>query len=224
MISNLVKDQVRAISQRVGTVVARTGLTPDGATILGLFINCGVALVLASGNVQVGGVLLLIAAPFDMLDGAIARATGKTSAFGAFLDSTLDRYSECILLFGLLWHIVHSPDPAQATRTLLCFAAVTGSLLVSYNRARAEALGFHNEVGLFARPERVVALGAFLIFGWLDPILWILAVVTHLTSVQRIVHVWRTDRANRNLPPPAELIRFPRLRPMRGARQHFSRK
>lgn len=222
MISNLVKDRVRAVSQRVGGAVARTGLTPDAATILGLLINCGVALVIAGGNLRLGGALLLIAAPFDMLDGAIARATGKASRFGAFLDSTLDRYSEGVLLFGLLWHVLHTPE-SQTMRALLCFAAVTGSLLVSYNRARAEALGFDNEVGLFARPERVVALGAFLIFGWLDAILWILALLTHLTGVQRILHVWRTDRASRP-PPPAKVIRFPRLRPVRGASQGFSRK
>lgn len=226
MISNLVKDQVRAISQRVGRVAARTGLSPNVATILGLLINCGVAVVIAGGWLTLGGVLLLIAAPFDMLDGAIARATGKTSSFGAFLDSTLDRYSECILLFGLLWYVMQTPEN-QTMRALLCFVAVTGSLLVSYNRARAEALGYNNEVGIFARPERVIALGACLIFGQVDAILWILAVLTHFTSVQRIVHVWRTDRANRGsggdhdqaTTERREPLYLPRLRAMRGARQ-----
>ncbi len=94
MISNLVKETVRTRMDQVGRVLARTGLTPDVASILGLAINGAVAVVLASGRFGLGGLLLLLAAPFDMVDGALARATGKGSAYGAFLDSMLDRYSE----------------------------------------------------------------------------------------------------------------------------------
>ncbi len=202
MISNLVKDQVRERMDTVGRAVARTGMTPDMATIFGLVINCGVAVVFATGQFRLGGLLLLVTAPFDMLDGALARATGKTSKFGAFLDSTLDRYSEAILFFGLLWHVMHDPANHQTLRSLFLFAAVTGSLLVSYNRARAEALGYDNEVGLLARPERVVGLGLFLLIGdtglWATVIFGSLAVATHLTAVQRIVHVWRTHRAEQD--------------------------
>lgn len=193
MISNLVKDGVRTRMDRVGRLLARTGLTPDMATIIGVVLNVIVAVVLATGRFGLGGLLLLIAAPFDMIDGALARATGKGSKFGAFLDSTLDRYSEVILFFGLLWHIQHDPTRTDM-RTLLVYACATGSLLVSYARARAEALGYDNEVGILARPERVVGLGAFLLFGWTDAILWILAILTHVTAVQRLVHVWWTIR------------------------------
>jgi len=189
MISNLVKDSVRARMDWVGRAIARTGLTPDMASLLGLLVNGAVAVVLATGRFGLGGLLLLIAAPFDLLDGALARATGKGSAFGAFLDSNLDRYSEVILFFGILWHVQH--DPTHATlRALLIYGCATGSLLVSYARARAEALGFDNEVGILARPERVVGLGAFLLFGWTDAILWALAILTYVTAVQRLVHVW----------------------------------
>lgn len=193
MISNLVKDPVRAGMDKVGRAIARTGLTPNIATVVGLLINSAVAVVLATGRFGLGGLLLLVAAPFDMLDGALARATGKQSAFGAFLDSTLDRYSEVILFFGILWHVMHDAT-RQTERALLIFVCVTGSLLVSYARARAEALGYDNEVGFLARPERIVGLGAFLLLGWTDAILWILAIMTHITAIQRIVHVWRTDR------------------------------
>jgi len=189
MISNLVKDTVRTRMDQVGRVLARTGLTPDAASILGFVINAAVAVVLASGRFGLGGLLLLIAAPFDMVDGAIARATGKGSPFGAFLDSMLDRYSEVVLFFGLLWHVQHDPTNAT-TRTFLIYGCATGSLLVSYARARAEALGFDNEVGILARPERVVGLGAFLLFGWTDLILWLLAVLTYITAIQRLIHVW----------------------------------
>jgi CDP-diacylglycerol--glycerol-3-phosphate 3-phosphatidyltransferase len=193
MISNLVKEGVRSRMDRIGGALARTGLTPDLASILGFAINCGVAVVLATGRFGLGGLLLLAAAPFDMVDGALARATGRSSTYGAFLDSMLDRYSEVVLFGGLLWHIQHDPTHA-ATRTLLVYACATGSLLVSYARARAESLGYDNEVGLLARPERVVGLGAFLLFGWTDIILWLLAVFTYITAVQRIIHVWLTSR------------------------------
>jgi CDP-diacylglycerol--glycerol-3-phosphate 3-phosphatidyltransferase len=204
MISNRVKDVVRARMDGVGRVVAKTGLTPNGATICGLVVNIGVAFVLATGRFGLGGFLLLIAAPFDMLDGALARAQGSGSKFGAFLDSTLDRYSEVILFFGLLWHIQRDPYRTDM-RTILVYLCVTGSLLISYARARAEALGFNNEVGLLARPERVVGLGAFLLFGWTDAILWILAILTQITAIQRIIHVWIVDRqgeAQRTSDPP----------------------
>ncbi len=189
MISNLVKDGVRTRMDVVGRVLARTGLTPDMASLLGLLVNGAVAVVLGTGRFGLGGLLLLIAAPFDLIDGALARATGKGSTFGAFLDSNLDRYSEAILFFGLLWHVQHDSTHAT-TRTLLIFGCATGSLLVSYARARAESLGFENEVGILARPERVVGLGAFLLFGWTDVILWLLAILTYVTATQRLVHVW----------------------------------
>jgi CDP-diacylglycerol--glycerol-3-phosphate 3-phosphatidyltransferase len=189
MISNLVKDSVRTRMDQVGRVLARTHVTPDVASLLGLAINCAVAVVLASGRFGLGGALLLIAAPFDMLDGALARATGAGSRYGAFLDSMLDRYSEVVLFFGLLWHVQHDPTHADL-RTLLIYACATGSLLVSYARARAEALDFDNEVGILARPERVVGLGAFLLFGWTDIILWLLAILTYITAIQRLLHVW----------------------------------
>ncbi len=196
MISNLVKDSVRTRMDRVGRVLARTGLTPDLASLLGLVVNGAVAAVLATGRFGLGGLLLLIAAPLDMIDGALARATGKSSTYGAFLDSNLDRYSEVILFFGLLWHAQHDPTHAT-TRTLLLFGCATGSLLVSYARARAESLGFDNEVGILARPERVVGLGAFLLFGWTDVIFWLLAALTYVTAVQRLVHVWLRWRRQR---------------------------
>ncbi len=196
MISNLVKDAVRTRMDQVGKALARTGLTPDMASLLGLAVNGAVAVVLASGRLGLGGLLLLIAAPFDMIDGALARATGSGSKFGAFLDSNLDRYSEVLLFFGLLWHVQH--DPTHMTvRTLLIYGCATGSLLVSYARARAESLGFDNEVGILARPERVVGLGAFLLFGWTDVILWLLAILTYITAMQRLVHVWLTWRKQR---------------------------
>jgi CDP-diacylglycerol--glycerol-3-phosphate 3-phosphatidyltransferase len=194
VISEALGTRVRALTLGIGEALARAGLTPNMVTTIGVLLSVMVAAVIASGNLIVGGVLFLIASGFDMLDGAVARAAGTVTKFGGFLDSTLDRYSETIVLFGVLYYLLQTPDAMIGA--LLVFAATTGSLLISYARARAEAAGFHASVGLLARPERVVILAIGLLFGLLLPALWILAVGTHLTVFMRIFHVWRITRVN----------------------------
>jgi CDP-diacylglycerol--glycerol-3-phosphate 3-phosphatidyltransferase len=191
------------ISERIGTwarqhllVVGRflggLGLTPNMLTIIGFILNCVVAAIIASGNIRLGGALLLVSSGFDMLDGSVARATGKTSSFGGFFDSTVDRYSEVVVYFGLLWYLLDTDD--WKTGSLLALAAATGALLISYARARAEAAGWKASVGILARTERVVVLSAGLLLGKPIWALWILAVGTHLTAVTRMAHVWRQSR------------------------------
>ena len=194
MISEALGTRVRSLTLGIGEVLARAGLTPNMITTIGVLLSAVVAFVIAGGNLVVGGVLFLIASAFDMLDGAVARAAGTVTKFGGFLDSTLDRYSETIVLFGVLYYLLQTPDAMAGA--LLVFAATTGSLLISYARARAEAAGFHASVGLLARPERVIILAIGLLFGLLLPALWILAVGTHLTVFMRIFHVWRITRSN----------------------------
>ena len=193
MISESLGTRVRTLTLGLGEVLARAGLTPNMITTIGVLLSLVVAAIIASGNLVVGGVLFLIASGFDMLDGAVARAAGSVTKFGGFLDSTLDRYSETIVLFGLLYYLLQTPDAMIGA--LLVFAATTGSLLISYARARAEAAGFHASVGLHARPERVVILAIGLLFSQVLPALWILAIGTHLTVFMRIFHVWRITRA-----------------------------
>ncbi len=194
MISEALGTRVRSLTLGIGEALARAGLTPNMVTTIGLLLSLAVAVVIATGNLILGGILFLIASGFDMLDGAVARAAGTVTKFGGFLDSTLDRYSETIVLFGVLFYLLQTPDAKVGA--LLVFAATTGSLLISYARARAEAAGFHASVGLLARPERVVVLAIGLLFGQLLPALWILAIGTHLTVFMRIYHVWRITRAN----------------------------
>ena len=194
MISEALGTRVRSLTLGIGEVLARAGLTPNMITTIGVLLSAVVAFVIAGGNLVVGGVLFLIASAFDMLDGAVARAAGTVTKFGGFLDSTLDRYSETIVLFGVLYYLLQTPDAMVGA--LLVFAATTGSLLISYARARAEAAGFHASVGLLARPERVIILAIGLLFGLLLPALWILAVGTHLSVFMRIFHVWRITRSN----------------------------
>jgi CDP-diacylglycerol--glycerol-3-phosphate 3-phosphatidyltransferase len=119
----------------------------------------------------------------DLLDGAVARATGKASPFGAMFDSVLDRLSEAAVLGGILLYELQLENHEEA---VLAFGAVVGSLMVSYVRARAEGLGTTMTSGLFTRPERVVVTAVALLFGWLRPALWLLAVVTLVTTAQRV--------------------------------------
>lgn len=193
MISERLGRWVRHYMLYVGEWLSRIGMTPNMATLIGLFLNVGVAAVIASGHPRWGGFLLLIASAFDMVDGAIARATNNTTKFGGFFDSTIDRYSEVVIYVGLLiW--LNQTDDAQIGSVLILLA-VTGSMLISYARSRAESLGYGASVGIAARPERVVLLALFLLINQPLWALWILAIVTHVTAVTRIVHVYRQTRA-----------------------------
>ncbi|HUX86824.1 MAG TPA: CDP-alcohol phosphatidyltransferase family protein [Chloroflexota bacterium] len=186
-----IKKQSRRFAEVFATGLAATGISPTGLTIIGFFLNLGVAAVLAAGAIPLGGVLLLVAGAFDTLDGALARVSGRSTTFGAFLDSTLDRYSEAALFFGLSFAASRQGD---ITITLVAYLAIVGSLLVSYCRARAEGLGLDCEVGIVPRPERVVLLGVGLIVGLELPVLIVLALLAHITAFQRIWHVRNLTR------------------------------
>jgi len=173
----------------LGQAVARLGVSANALTVIGLLLNAGVAIVIAADHPRWGGALLLLASAFDMVDGAVARATGTITRFGGFLDSTLDRYSEAVVLGGVLLYILGTED--YWLGSLLVLTATVGSLMISYARARAEAAGFRASVGLLARPERVVVLAVGLLIGQVIPALVILAVGTQLTVITRMAHVWR---------------------------------
>ena len=193
MHSALVGVWVRGRLQRVGILLGRTHLSPNWFTVIGLILNAIVAAIIAGGNLVLGGVFALVAGAFDMLDGAVARSTNQITRFGGFLDSTLDRYSEAIVYIGVLIYLQRFA-PSDDTAVLLVVITIIGSMMVSYTRARAEALGVRAEVGLFARPERVVLLAIFLILQRPVWALWALAVLTNLTTVQRMHHVWQATR------------------------------
>lgn len=189
MISEPIGQAVRQYMLGVGRFFARYGITPNMATMIGFALNVVVALVLVGGYPRAAGVLLLVASAFDMVDGAIARVTGKISTFGGFLDSTVDRYSEIVVYVGLLiW--LNTTDNDHVGSVLVLISA-SGALMISYARARAEAIGYKASVGLVARPERVVLLALCLVIEQPMWALWILAVATHVTAVWRMLHVWR---------------------------------
>ncbi|HEV2066941.1 MAG TPA: CDP-alcohol phosphatidyltransferase family protein [Thermomicrobiales bacterium] len=193
MISERIGQWVRRYMLHVGQWLARAGMTANMATVVGLLLNAGVAAVIASGHPRIGGVLLLVASAFDMVDGAIARATGTVSRFGGFFDATLDRYSEFVVYLGLLVWLNQTQD--DHIGSVLILIAASGALLISYARARAEAVGYSASVGLVARPERVVLLALCLIINQPLWALWALAIATHVTALTRIVHVWRLANA-----------------------------
>lgn len=177
----------------VARAPALHSLSPNTLTVMTLALTVGVAALIVQGSLQWAGALFLLASAFDMLDGAVARARRATTPFGAFLDSTVDRYSELLVFLGLLIYCQRSGNESLLV-TVLLFLAATGSILTSYVRARAEALGFNGRGGLLERPERVLILGASLITGWTMAGLWILAVFSHLSALQRSVRVWMHSR------------------------------
>jgi CDP-diacylglycerol--glycerol-3-phosphate 3-phosphatidyltransferase len=152
----------------------------------------GVAWVLAQGYERCAGVLIVVVGLFDALDGALARSTGQTSRFGAFLDSTLDRFAEIALYLGLLY--LYRADPLA---TVLVYLSITGSLMVSYTRARAEGLGLECKVGFFTRLERLGVLVLGLLLERTILALLVLAVFSNLTALQRMWHVWRVTTRDR---------------------------
>lgn len=174
-----------------GTValLAKTPLTPNALTWVGLLLNLGAALAILGGLLPLGGVLILMGGLFDLLDGALARATGRATPFGALLDSTLDRLGDAVLLLALLPQALARAD---LTQTYLIFAALVGSFLVSYVRARAEGLGLECRGGLLTRAWRLGLLAAGLILGWVELALWLLAGLSFFTVGQRWWLLWRT--------------------------------
>lgn len=169
-------------------LLARTGITPNAITWTGCILSGLAGVLVALDAVALGGWVSLLAGGLDMFDGALARATNRATRFGALLDSTLDRYSEALILGGVLLYAAARED---MTLTGLVFLTILGSLMVSYVKARAEGLGLTCDVGLFTRPERVVVLGLGLVTGWLLPAMLVMAVFTNFTAAQRVRHVQR---------------------------------
>jgi len=181
------------------SALGRTPLTPNQITVVGVALTFVAAGLAAFGQLRWAGVVLIFAGTCDILDGALARSTKAGYPYGAFLDSTLDRYSEGAIYLGLAAYFVTINGPFQRWLVLATMAALAGSFLVSYVRARAQSLGFTCETGLFARPERVVVTVIGLLIGGpvLYGVVFLLAIVTNITALQRIREVWLQGRAQR---------------------------
>ena len=183
-----VKTWAYVVLDPLSRLLARLGIQPNLLSMIGLFAASAAGAVVAAGYISHGGWLFLVSGPFDALDGALARTGSLESRFGAFLDSFIDRYSEAVVLFGILcWATFHD----RHVLVLLSFLTMIGSFMVSYARARAEGLSISCKVGLFTRLERFIVLTLTLITQQLLAGLIILALLTNFTALQRMFHVYR---------------------------------
>jgi phosphatidylglycerophosphate synthase len=191
------KQWTRRFAEGPALFLGRLGLTPDALTVIGSVLTACVGLLIAQGWFVAAGLCLWLFSATDTLDGALARATGRVTVFGAFLDSVCDRTAEACVFFGVIWYYLWTANPLGLA---LAYVALIGSLMVSYARARAEGVGLQAaDVGWFQRPERIITLGIGLILAAFIPIalevaLALLAVLTIVTVLQRVAHVARHAR------------------------------
>lgn len=183
--------------RRVVSALAATGLTPNMFTFLGTAVNTWAAVMFALGRFHQAAAVLFLAGFLDMADGQVARRVGRVTAFGAFLDSTLDRYSDLALYMGL---VVYYTLIGRTFYMTLAAVAMASSFMVSYSRARAESLIPSCKVGFMERPERLVLLILGGLFKRMAPVLWVIATISTITVVHRVVYTWRELRAGRSLP------------------------
>jgi CDP-diacylglycerol---glycerol-3-phosphate 3-phosphatidyltransferase len=193
------KARSRVYAETPARWLGQAGFTPNALTIIGSLLTASVGLLIAQGWFLAAAICLWLFSATDTLDGALARATGRVTVFGAFLDSVCDRYAEAAVYFGILWWYQAA---GNSVGVVLAYVAIIGSLMVSYARARAEGVGLQAaEVGWFQRPERIVALGIGLLLTPVVPaallaVLALLAILTTVTVLQRVLHVARASRYN----------------------------
>ncbi len=194
MLTNLGRQLLAGVLIAVANFVRWTGISPNLVTGLGFCITIAAAALIIQGQFLAAGCVLIISGLFDALDGTLARVAGRISRYGAFLDSTLDRYSEAVLFLAV---VIYYTNQGGRIEVILAFCAMIGSFLVSYARARAEGVGVSCKVGMFTRAERWITLTLGLLFNQMLLALWILAVLSNLTAIQRIYAVWRTTGGER---------------------------
>jgi CDP-diacylglycerol---glycerol-3-phosphate 3-phosphatidyltransferase len=184
---------LKGVFDTIGAFLNRLGIRPNMITTAGLLGNIAAGVLIASGQLMWGGIIALVTAPLDALDGTMARLRNEPSRYGGFVDSVSDRYSEFALYAGLL---VYFNGAGTWRDALLVFFAAMGSILVSYVRAKAEALNYSAKMGLFTRVERYFVLIPGIILGYPHISLWILAILSNFTALQRFWYVRK--QANEN--------------------------
>lgn len=197
MITRWIGEGSRWLLDRIVSAIAATGVNPNLLTFLGMLVNLWAAVSFARGKVWLAAATIFLAGFLDILDGQVARREGRVTAFGAFFDSTLDRYSDMALYMGLL---VYYAVNGRSSYVILAAVATAGSVMVSYTRARAESLIPTCKVGFMERPERLVLLILGGIFNRMAPVLWVISVISTITVIHRIVYTWQETRAGRTLP------------------------
>ncbi|MFZ4585123.1 MAG: CDP-alcohol phosphatidyltransferase family protein [Acidimicrobiia bacterium] len=200
MIDKRWRSKVEAALRPVGRGLHRIGVTPDALTIIGLLASCATAWLVATGHLWWAVVGLVATGLPDVLDGSVARNSGRAGPRGSFFDSVADRLSDAILLGGVAWYLggkgPHLP--------VLAFAVAAVSMTISYERAKAESLGLEAKGGLLERAERLILLGIGFAFNVIVPVLWIMLVLGSVTVVTRFVKVWRQAGRPAGAPPRRE--------------------
>lgn len=168
-------------------VAKKLKINPNIITLTGFLITT-VAAITIPYNLRFGGILILCGGLFDMLDGAVARINNMSTSFGAFLDSVLDRYSDSFLLLGFSWYLFKN---GSTPGMFVGLGTMVGTLIISYTKARAEGLGRDCHTGIMERPERIILMIFGALTGLVLPVMWIMLILTHVTVMQRIYHVWK---------------------------------
>ncbi|MHB8835329.1 MAG: CDP-alcohol phosphatidyltransferase family protein [Candidatus Methylomirabilia bacterium] len=189
MLSRKYKSTFGEYIRPVNLILHRLRVRADRLTFAGMIFGGLAGLAFAQARLVLGGIFLILAGLSDMLDGSLARSNGEASRFGSYIDSVADRFTEALVFTGVAWHLREKPE------LLVVLAALAGSYLVSYAKARAEALGVSCEVGLMERPERIILLVAGALLNQLVPALWVLATLTLFTAGQRVLHVRQAMRS-----------------------------
>jgi CDP-diacylglycerol--glycerol-3-phosphate 3-phosphatidyltransferase len=202
----LKKGALRVIEPAI-SLLARNNVSPNTITTIGTLLTVAAGVVYATGHIMTAGWIMAVTAFFDVVDGEVARRTGRSTVFGAFYDSSLDRVADGALMAGLTVFYATNPIHHNLYMMVVCLCGIVGTFLVSYTRARAESLGIDAKVGVMQRPERIVLLSApqalFGLFwnGWvLIGIIILLTVTAWITAVQRIAFVYRNTRHADNKP------------------------
>lgn len=184
--TNFLRNLFRGVLDKIAGSLISLGVNPNTVTLIGLMGNFLAGYIISSGRLGLGGLCVLIMGPVDAVDGALARLAGKETHFGAFFDSVADRYSELAIFFGLLIHGIRTENDLLLIWT---FLAAAGSVLVSYVRARAEAVGAKSKIGILTRVERYLVIVPALILNQPLVGLIVIGLLANLTALQRIWNV-----------------------------------
>jgi CDP-diacylglycerol--glycerol-3-phosphate 3-phosphatidyltransferase len=196
MISGKIGEGAQVILRRIISVLIFFKVRPNHLTFFGFIISMGVAYYFAMGQFRLAGVVLIIAGLFDMVDGMVARQLGQETPFGAFFDSIMDRYSDLIMYLGL---IIYYGRADRINYVVLVGIVMMGSVLTSYARARAECLIPKCKVGFLERPERIVLLLIGSFYGFMDPVIWVIAILSNWTVVHRILYTRAVIRGKKSV-------------------------
>jgi CDP-diacylglycerol--glycerol-3-phosphate 3-phosphatidyltransferase len=196
MISGKIGEGAQVILRRIISVLIFFRVRPNHLTFFGFIISMGVAYYFAMGQFRLAGVVLIIAGLFDMVDGMVARKLGQETPFGAFFDSIMDRYSDLIMYLGL---IIYYGRADRINYVVLVGIVMMGSVLTSYARARAECLIPKCKVGFLERPERIVLLLIGSFYAFMDPVIWVIAVLSNWTVVHRILYTRAVIRGKKSI-------------------------